>query len=298
MNIRPPRLQPGDGIGIIAPASPVEPSELSPAIDLLTSKGYQVSCAPHLYDSVDYLAGHDNVRIDDLHSMFSNRNIKAILCARGGYGTPRILDRIDFTLIRQNPKIIVGYSDITALLMAINKMTGLVCFHGPLAGKNECALNLNDLIALVSTGGPLDLSLSGGAVLNKGKAHGILLGGNLSLLSALIGTPFIPSFKGAILFVEDRGEPLYRIDRMLTHLRLCGLLDGLSGLVAGRFEGCGDPSAIGRLMQDIMSGLDIPILTGLPVGHGRENVTLPVGLTADLDTEKMSLAVSDLCVSE
>jgi muramoyltetrapeptide carboxypeptidase len=225
--------------------------------------------------------------------MFQNENVKAIFCARGGYGTLRLLDRIDYELIRKNPKIIVGYSDITALLWAIYKKTGLITFHGPVVkelSKNKNS-NLESFFALVSSGELLELHLRGGMVLIPGKAEGTLLGGNLTLICHLIGTPFMPSLKGAILFIEEKGEPPYRIDRMLTHLRLSGLLEGLAGLVAGEFVDCGNHSSITRLLMETLADLNFPVVTGLGVGHGLVNITLPLGLTALLDTEQMRLSI-------
>ena len=295
MSIKPPRLERGDGIGIIAPAGPVNHSEVQPSLNLLESIGYRIVPAPHLYQREGYLAGGDDSRLEDLHAMFQNEDVKAIFCARGGYGTLRLLDKINYGLISRNPKMIVGYSDITALLLAIYKKTGLVTFHGPVVSelkKNENQ-NLSLLLDLLLNKASLTFKLIGGEALIPGKTEGILLGGNLSLISHLIGTPFMPTLKKKILFVEERGEALYRIDRMLTHLRLSGLLDQVEGLIMGRFTECGDISDINQLVMDIVSDMDIPIASGLPVGHGAQNVTLPLGLRATLDTEQMILSIED-----
>ncbi len=232
--------------------------------------------------------------------MFRNSHIKAVFCARGGYGTTRLLDRIEYDLIRQNPKILVGYSDITALLMAIQKTTGLITFHGPVVREfaSRHRDNYEKLISLLSFDKPLKLSLAKGDVLVPGRATGSLLGGNLSLICHLVGTPFLPSFDGCILFLEERGEALYRIDRMLTHLKLSGQLNGLSGLVAGKFEECGDPSSINRLLTDEMSSLDIPIATGLEVGHGYNNLAIPLGLQTELDTDRMTLSIREVAIED
>jgi len=232
--------------------------------------------------------------------MFRDSHIKAVFCARGGYGTTRLLDSLEYDLIGQNPKIIVGYSDITALLMAIQKRTGLITFHGPVvrelvSGHQD---NYDNLIGLLSSDKPLKLKLYKGDVLMPGKATGSLMGGNLSLICHLIGTPFLPSLDGCILFVEERGEPLYRIDRMLTHLKLSGRLSGLSGLVVGKFEECGNPSTINRILMDVLSSLNIPIATGLEVGHGHKNLALPLGLPAELDTDRMTLSIMEAAVED
>lgn len=298
MIIKPPRLRKGDGIGIIAPAGPVTSTELRGGIDLLESLGYKLVFSSHLYHRNDYLAGSDDARLEDLHSMFDNGNIKAIFCARGGYGALRLLEMINFDLIRNNPKIIMGYSDITTLLLAIYQRTGLVTFHGPVVkelSRNQNQ-NLEPAIRLISSDRLLRVNLTGGTALRPGKAAGTLLGGNLSLICHLIGTPFMPSSRRSLLFIEERGEPLYRIDRMLTHLRLSGLLEGLSGLIAGRFEGCGEISHINQLLVNTVSDLGIPVIGGLPVGHGLENIALPLGVQAELDTERMMLSIMETCV--
>ena len=298
MNIKAPRLRREDRIGIIAPAGPVTQEHLQPEIDLLKTKGYSVTLSPYLYRKEQYLAGDDDLRLQDLHLMFQDKEIKAVLCARGGYGSLRLLDKIDYGLIKKNPKIIVGYSDITALLLAIYKKTGLITFHGPVVREfsGNRGTNLNSLFDLVSSSKHFELQLSGGEVLAEGTARGVLLGGNLSLITHLTGTPFMPSLAGAILFIEEKGEPLYRIDRMLTHLKLSGVIDHIAGLVAGQFVDCGEMEDINRLLIDIVPGDKKPVFSGLPVGHGNVNKTLPIGLEATLDTGRMCLSIADTCV--
>jgi muramoyltetrapeptide carboxypeptidase len=238
-------------------------------------------------------------RLEDFHAMFTDNKVRAIFCARGGYGSLRILDRIDYTLLSKHPKIFVGYSDITALLLAIYKKTGLVTFHGPVIKElsKRSIGNLESVLNLVSSDGLIELELVGGRSLKPGRATGILLGGNLSLICNLIGSPFMPSLKGAILFIEEKGEDLYRIDRMLAHLRLSGILKESRGLVAGAFEGCGDRASIDRLLLDTVSDLNIPLVTGLPVGHGLINVSLPIGLQAAIDADKMTLQILEPSVN-
>jgi muramoyltetrapeptide carboxypeptidase len=290
---KPTKLKQGEKIGIIAPAGPVLQTELQDGIDLLESFGHKIGLSPHLFDRQGYLAGEDNARLEDLHTMFTDQSVKAVFCARGGYGTLRILDRIDYDILRENPKIVVGYSDITALLMAIHKETGLVTFHGPVIKElNQRNIgNLEAFLNLVSHERSPELELAGGRSLKPGKATGRLIGGNLSLICHLMGSPFMPSLKGAILFIEEKGEDLYRIDRMLTHLRLNGALAQLAGLIVGTFENCGDRTEIDRLLSDTVSGLDIPVLTGLPIGHGLINITLPIGLPTTIDSETMTVKI-------
>ena len=296
--IKPPRLKKGDRIGIIAPAGPVDESDLQPGLEILESAGFNVRLAPHVYDRKDYLAGKDEARLGDLHAMLQDDEIKAVMCARGGYGSLRLLDGIRYDLIRETPKIIAGYSDITALLMAIHTNTGLITFHGPmvrgLAGNN--GNNWESLLKLISSDQPAEMDLNECTVLLPGNASGPLTGGNLSLICHLLGTPYLPSLEGCILFIEDRGESLYRLDRMLTHLALTGKLNGISGLVAGRFEECGDETAIHILLNSIVSELGIPLVAGFPLGHGQKNIALPIGLTAEFDTELMTLTIGEACV--
>lgn len=299
MTIKPPRLEPGDTIGVIAPAGPVARDEVMPAMDLIRKKGYRILASPNLYKKKAYLAGSDEARLDDLQSMFTNKDVKAVFCARGGYGTIRLLDRIDFNVIRKNPKIIAGYSDVTALLLAIFNNAGLVTFHGPIIRDLVRGMknNLDHLLDLLSSETEHVMDLSRGSVIKQGHASGTVIGGNLSLICSLAGTPFMPRTKGLILFIEDRGEPLYRIDRMLTHLRLAGVIKGLSGLIAGSFTDCGNMRDIKKILKDVTSDTDIPVVSGLPVGHGKKNKTMPIGLHADLDTGNMRLSFLETCVT-
>jgi muramoyltetrapeptide carboxypeptidase len=185
----------------------------------------------------------------------------------------------------------VGYSDITALFLAIYEKTGLITFHGPMIRdltKNS-GRNWNNLLRVLSATQSLELNTTDASAHIPGKAKGPLIGGNLSLISHLVGTPFMPALDGCILFIEDRGEPVYRLDRMLAHLNLSGHLKQLSGLITGRFEACGDTAAINGLLMDTVSELNIPLATGFGVGHGQKNLTLPLGIKTELDTERMTL---------
>ena len=297
--LKPPRLRPGDRIGIISPAGPVDRAALKTGLEMIESSGFEVRVAPHVYERNGYLAGEDEVRLEDLHEMFQAPEIRAIFCSRGGYGTLRLLDKIHYDLIRENPKILLGYSDITALLMAVHVRTGLITFHGPMV--REMGIrdqgNWNALLQLLSTGLPFQMRLEETTPLVPGKAAGPLIGGNLSLVCHLLGTPYMPSLEGCILFLEEKGEPLYRVDRMLAHLRLSGQLDGLSGLIAGRFEECDQKPIIDELLMDIFSGLHIPIATGLSFGHGQKNLVLPIGTRVELDTKIMALETLEPCVT-
>ena len=296
--IKPSKLKPGDAVGVVSPAGPVNPSDLEAGLHFLKAKGFTVHVAPHVYDRQEYLAGNDEDRLSDLQIMFRNPEIKAIFCSRGGYGSLRLLDRIDYDLIRKNPKIIVGYSDMTALLTAIFKKTGLITFHGPMV-KGLSSLpekTWQNLVQMISSEQPASFSPMAGYPLRGGKATGPIMGGNLSLICRLLGTPFMPSLKGCILFIEDRGEALYRLDRMLTHLTLAGSLEGVKGLIAGQFIDCGEPAAIDRLIKERFKPMNIPMAAGFPLGHGPENTTLPLGVLAELDTDAMSLSLLESTV--
>jgi muramoyltetrapeptide carboxypeptidase len=267
---------------------------------MLESAGYKVLLGAHVFDQKDYLAGDDQDRLEDLHAMFRDPTVKAIFCARGGYGSLRLLDKIRYDLIQENPKIFVGFSDITALLMAIHAKTGLVTFHGPMVRgltQNECK-NWDNLLGLLSSGSPLEMGLIDVSVQMPGRAEGLLIGGNLSLISHLLGTPFLPSLDNCILFIEDRGEQLYRVDRMLTHLALTGQLKDISGLIACEFLDCGDTGAINTLLTDMLADFDIPFVTGLAVGHGLKNLTLPFGMMGVLDTDPTTFLTLEPCVQE
>ena len=297
--IIPQRLRPGDLIGVISPSGPVDEPELQAGLDMIKSSGFEVHKGAHVFCRKGYLAGDDEKRLKDLHAMFTNRDIKAVFCTRGGYGTMRLLDKINYALIRENPKIIAGFSDITALLIAIHEKTGLITFHGPVlqglaVGNRD---SFKGLIHTLTIGEPLKISLGDGYALVSGAATGPLTGGNLSLICSLIGTPYFPALRGDILFIEEKGEPLYRIDRMLTHLLLSGSLNDLEGVVAGEFTGCADTENINELLFDRLSGLRIPVATGLSTGHGMENITLPIGLSAQLDTGSMALSIKSACVA-
>ncbi|MFO7985909.1 MAG: LD-carboxypeptidase [Desulfatiglandaceae bacterium] len=289
--MKPRALHHGDGVGIISPAGPVSEDQLAAGIKRLESSGFKVHTGPHVYAKSNYLAGEDSLRLADFHAMFLNSEIKAVFCSRGGYGSLRLLDRIDYDLVRKHPKLLIGFSDITALLMALYKHSGLVTFHGPMV------VNLSSIRTaswthfhrLLSEGGPVTIPCSQGKVLSKGRAVGPLLGGNMSLICHLIGTPFFPSLHGAILFLEDRGEPPYRLDRMLTHLAQAGELQDLAGVVAGRFVDCGGMTAFHGLLEARFAGTDVPVVTGFPLGHGSDNLALPMGIRAELDTDRMTL---------
>lgn len=281
----------GDAIGIVSPAGPVTESELRPGLLFLEKNGFQVVPGSHVFNAHDYLAGSDSDRLSDFEDMFRRPEIKALFCARGGYGSMRFLDRIDFQLMRTHPKILLGYSDITALLMAACQKANMVTFHGPMV-KGLLSIRPSDrerLWEVLCSESLSEVRPESAYVLTEGAAEGRLLGGNLSLFCHLCGTPYMPSLKGSILFLEDTGEAPYRLDRMLTHLYLSGAFEGVLGLMLGRFLDCGEPAVVEDLVSRMFSHMKIPIVAGFPVGHGVENTTLPLGIRARLDTSPLSL---------
>ena len=295
--IKAPRLKANHTVGIIAPASPVSQPEILEGLKLLESFPLKIRLGGHLFDHLNYLAGPDHDRVSDLHQMFSDPSIEAIFCARGGYGSARLLNNIDFDLIRKNPKIIVGFSDLTALFIAIYKQCGLITIHGPTLSELTKNKNWPNLSRLITTYHRPKIFLKQGRIINKGKARGTLLGGNLSTICSLLDTPFLPSFDGVILFLEEKGESPYRLDRMLTQLLLSGRLDRLSALIIGQIVDCGEKEIINGVLQERLDSLSIPVVTGLPVGHENENISLPLGLPAGLDTERMVLEIEESAVS-
>lgn len=302
--LKPKALKIGDTIGIIAPSSPPRDSKvIDPAIKALKQLGFKVKPGRSIKKRNGYLAGSDDERAKDLNRMFADKTVDAILCLRGGYGAARILDKIDFNTIKKNPKIFCGYSDITGLQLAIYKKTGLVTFHGPMLLRLCSAKDRSDHTLVswlravmsktpygdVSHGMPKKKSKS----IVRGSARGELLGGNLSIIASLVGTEYLPSFSGKILFIEDVNEAPYRVDRLLTQLLLSGALKGVKGVAIGDFSGEGNYSAVFR---DRLLALKIPVVSGLPFGHINDHVTLPQGGIARIDAGSQRLVIVESSV--
>lgn len=290
--IFPPRLKPGDTIGIAAPASPFDVKLFDRGIRTLKSMGFQIRIPDDLYENEGYLAGSDQLRADVMHRLFVDQTINAIVCAKGGFGSMRVLPLLDFALIEKNPKIFLGHSDISALLSAMYTRTGLVTFHGPLVTTifNAPEKTRKALVEAVSSERPLEFACANGMTIHSGVVSGPLCGGNLTTLCHLLGTPFAFSFKDHILFLEDRGEAPYRIDRMLTQMKLAGCFQHLAGLILGDFVDCGERREILQIFTDAFANTSIPILTGIEAGHRKQNLTLPFGLEAILDADNHKLS--------
>jgi muramoyltetrapeptide carboxypeptidase len=283
---RPHRLNAGDTIGIVAPAGPFDRAVFEQGVGMIQSMGFATKTDPRIFAREGYLAGTDASRAAQVNAMVADNEVKAVICARGGYGSLRLLEALDFAAIGSSAKAIVGFSDITALHRAILLRSSLVTLHGPMVttlprcDENSRISWYRTLTEPVTP--PLDLSHA--RVLKPGKAEGVLSGGNLATLCHLTGTSVGTGFGGQILLLEEIGEAPYRIDRMLTQMKLAGLFAGLAGLVLGSFEDCGSMDAIDALVLERFADVPIPIVSGAWVGHGRSNWTVPLGVASRLDT--------------
>lgn len=306
--IKPKRLKTGDTVAVIAPASGLSRESFDQALKNLESLGLKTKVGKSARGNKGFLAATDKERLDDLHSAFADKEISAVWCVRGGYGAARLLPFINYELICKNPKILIGYSDITALHLAIFQKTGLITFHGPVAASELSDYTKNHVVnVLMKPSAPYQIGLSEynktqesnlfkTETITPGKCRGRLFGGNLSLLSALAGTPFaLRDLKGKILFIEDVGEQPYRVDRMLTQLRQSLDLRSLAGIALGIFEDCNprtkNTQSLSEVVKDRLGDLGIPVIYGLSFGHIRDQFTLPVGIEAELDTTNTTLTL-------
>ncbi len=290
--VRPPALKPGDTVGIIAPASGFRRDDLEAGCAELLRLGFQPFYLPSIIERQLYFAGSVRRRVDELHEMFSRPEVKAILCARGGYGCNYLLPHLDLELIRANPKIFAGCSDVTTLLTYLCDTAGLVTFHAPMVAGDLARPNGIDeasWLTALSSGEAYQREFSAEEVqpLAEGTATGVLYGGCLSLLCASLGTPYEIRTQGTILFLEDRAERPYRVDRMLMQLKLAGKFEGVQGIVFGEMIDCGEPGALDYTLQDvvmrILAELQVPIAFGLKSGHvSSGSITLPFGVRAEL----------------
>ena len=298
--VKPARLKVGDTIAVVAPASGIEAEGFDKALQNLADLGFKTKAGKSARAINGFLAGTDAERLTDLHEAFADKEVKAIWCVRGGYGASRILPDLDFSLIAKNPKILIGYSDITALHTAIHQRTGLVTFHGPVASSTFSDYAKTHVVnTLINPSAPYKIELAADNVADEsnlfktetitgGKCRGRLIGGNLSLLSALAGTPFgLRDTKGKILLTEDVGEQPYRIDRMLVQLKQSIDFKQLAGIALGVFADCNpknaDSPTLISVLKDQLGSLGIPVVYGLSFGHIRDQFTLPVGIEAELD---------------
>lgn len=299
----PPPLNKGDTIALLSPSSATsEPFDLQLAQEAMQALGFKVKLAPHLASRYGHLAGTDAERAGDLNAMFADREVKALVCARGGSGAARLLPLLDYDVIRRNPKVLLGYSDITALHSAIHAKTGLVTFHGPIGVGSWNKFNVDQFQRLffqrelmqyrnvADLGDELVQRRNRTITINRGKAQGELVGGNLAVLTALAGSPYLPDFSGKILFLEDVSEAPYRVDRMFSTLKLSGVLDRIAGLVFGECTDCEPGDGYGSLtlaqiLDDYLKPLKIPAYRGAMIGHLRQQFIVPVGGKVEMDAD-------------
>jgi muramoyltetrapeptide carboxypeptidase len=300
--VKPPALRPGDTVGIVAPASNIKASDLEAGCAALRRAGYIPFYVDSILEQDLYFAGSVNRRINELHEMFSNDDVRAIVCARGGYGTNYLLSALDLKIIEAHPKIFVGYSDITSLLTFFTA-AGLITFHGPMAAKDwahEDGVNLLSWHAAVSGAIPWDVPMNAGAQgLVEGDALGRLNGGCLSILVASLGTPNEIQTQGTILFLEDIAAKPFQIDRMLMQLKLAGKFSEVRGIVFGEMPGCVQSPNQGYTLQEVVTrivgDLGVPIIFGLRSGHVTAgNITLPFGVQARLTINSGNVALKIL----
>ena len=299
--IKPKRLGPGSTVSVVAPSGPVSMENFEKGIKALEAAGFRAKYGAGVTASEGYLAGSDERRLGEFDAAFRDPGTDAVWCARGGYGSMRLLSRVDWRMIASSCKPLAGFSDVTALELALFRSTGMVSFHAPLLTTlwNEPPQSIGwikQLLAGDEDARKITAGKNGGSV-KGGQCTGRLLGGNLSIICSLMGTPFLPDLTGAILLVEDVNEEPYRIDRMLTQLDLGGVLGRLAGIVAGRLtvdEAAAD--GINRILLEKTRRYGYPVATGFPFGHGGANMTFPQGINARFDADSLQVELLESCV--
>ena len=298
--LRPLALRPGDTVALVSPAGPTRPERIARGVELLAGWGLRVEPAANAYARRGYLAGEDALRLADLNGALADPRVRGVICTRGGYGVQRVVDGLDYAAVRADPKVVVGFSDITALQLGLWRGARLATVHGPGAAwldERTPPASAASLRAALMTDAavvvPADAGAETGPVRVPGRAEGVLLGGNLSLLTATLGTPDFPDLTGALLLLEEVAEPPYKVDRMLTHLLRAGALERVAGVAVGQFTDCADEWAVdvADVIAERLGGLGAPVLGGLPIGHGYGQVTVPVGVPAELDVAAGTLTV-------
>ena len=292
--IKPNSLKPNSTIGIVSPSSWMNKDDMKTAISVFENKGYKIILGDYVYQKKDTFAGTPEQRAKDINDMFANPEIDAIICARGGYGSNRVLPLLDYNLIKNNPKIFMGYSDITNILIAISQVSKIITFHGPMLtsfknGNVDYSFNLIEKtlnqFTNLKINSPAKLPIT---TLKNGFAEGNLTGGNISLIVSQIGTQNQIKTDNSILFIEDTDEYLYALERMLIHMKESGLLNKIKGLIVGEMTDIHDQKipfgkSTDEIILDIFSDLDIPIISNFPCGHGEFQATLPISINAQLD---------------
>ncbi len=314
--IKPSRLKSGDKLALVAPGSYISESELQESIKNLNDLGFETTYSEKILLQSGYLAGKDQDRTKDLMEKFSDKSVKGIVCARGGYGCTRILPLLDYDIIRANPKVLIGYSDITALLYGIYQKAGLISFHGPVGTSTFNDYSVNNFKSVLMNPGRTvtfpnstdskDENIYGITTIVKGKAKGRLVGGNLSIVVSLIGTEFDVDYSDKIVFIEEVGEEPYRIDRMLTQMLQAGMFEKAAGVMLGLFRKCearqsSDLTAksftLMEVLKDRFGKLKIPVVYGMSFGHVTDKFTIPFGALAELDANKQTFTLLEKAVN-
>lgn len=314
---KPPHLEPGDVVGIVAPASPPpDPKAVDRVVAQVKQLGFRPKLGRYARARFGFLAGSDRDRASDLMAMFGDHSVKGIICLRGGYGTARLLNRLDYAFIRRHPKVVAGYSDITSLHCALAVKANLVSFHAPMLNEGLGSSkfpSFSNRSFLRTVGQPeaagsicIGYRRKTVATVRRGVVEGRLFGGNLSVLATTIGTPFQPRFQNGILFFEDIREEPYKLDRLLTHLKNAGLLQQVAGVAVGVNQNCEDPKAAtaseyrqsaADVLKERLKPLGVPVVSGLPFGHQPMNATLPIGVQARLDANLGDLVITEPAVA-
>lgn len=313
--IRPPRLKSGDTLGLIAPGSYITGQELKDSIKNLNEIGFNVVYTNNILSRSGYFAGSDRQRASEVNQMFRRKDVKGIVSVRGGYGCTRILPLLDYAVIKDNPKVFIGYSDVTALLYGIYKESGLICFHGPVGTSTYNDFTIGYFRRILMDGDP-DIVLKNPVpesddeayksfTIKEGAAKGELIGGNLSVVVSLIGTKYDIDTTGRIIFLEEMEEDPYRIDRMLTQMRMAGKFDRAAGAALGVFKDC-VPSekssfdssfTLKEVLKNRLGDLNIPVVYGMSFGHIKNKFTIPVGIKAEIDASKQTLTLLEKAVA-
>jgi len=316
--IRPKRLAAGDTVALVSPANATfNTVDLEIATESLTALGFKVRKSEHMMERHGYLAGEDKARAEDINKAFADKSVAAVHAIRGGWGSARVLPYLDYDVIKRNPKVLLGYSDITALHMAIHGKTGLITFHGPIGLGRWDAWSVDYYKRVLVGGERVTFTNKQGLsdrnsltqtefrvqTITPGKARGRLLGGNLTVLTTILGSPYLPDWDGAILFCEDVGEDYYRIDRMMTQLKLTGILSKIRGFIFGGCSECGPGNGnfgaltLEEIFNDHIKPLGIPAWQGAMIGHAQPQWTLPVGAEVEVDASTGTIALVEPAVT-
>ena len=283
-------LQPGDCLALVAPASPFSEEKFGRACAILQQAGFRTRQGRHLFSRRGYLAGTEAERARDLCDALCDPSVAAVICIRGGYGSGRLLPWLPFPTLQQHPKIFLGFSDITFLHLAFAGRLDWVTFHGPNLmqmmnfHEDHDPESFNRVLTTLTGTAEFSWPLTESRILKPGIATGKLLGGNLTCLTHLLGTRYFPAMDGALLLIEDCGEALYRLDRLFAHLKLCGVVERLGGIVMGRFKDCGEAAGIHEMILEQVADYHFPVIADLPFGHGTENEVIPLGTAFYLNT--------------